>query len=447
MKSLTHLLCVAILAVSTAMACSSDSGSAPDGSTARLDGRVPGADGPGGPGADGGRPIDGAAKPDAKAGCVPACGPNQLCESGSCKDLPTQCPCPIESYCDLANNRCVAGCLSDDDCKTGRYCDGTKHCQDGCRVGTCGLNEVCSSSTRTCTCATGYHRCGGACVKEDVNSCGASCQVCPTDPQGKTTCQSGACKLACNAGHESCGGVCAACPTQNATAFTCQGTTCEASQCQANHHVCSGSCELEDASSCGASCDQCKDAVQGACSAGACYEVVDIGYYPKLTSCAERCAAMGKTCGDSCDVHYTRPNGTKYNYVTAGMYTQQGAYQPYGFFAACTDKPPTGINSYRCCCTEKLTGTPTPGCTKHTDCGASEFCWAAKGECYPTTDSRCPPGYTYKGSCSSGSQICTHGGLPTGTVFKFAADCPAGTTYRGGYYCSDLTKVCVPDQP
>jgi hypothetical protein len=418
--------------------CSDDATSAADGASVRYDG--------GSTRPDGAPPAgDQGSTPDAKTGCQPACKANQICENSQCKDLPKQCPCPIESYCDLATNTCVAGCLGDTDCKAGRYCDGAKKCKDGCRVGECGQNEICDAQKRVCTCALGYHRCSGSCVKEGPTSCGPSCEICATDPNGKTSCSASGCTLTCDSGFKSCGGSCAQCPTANATAFTCSAGSCEASACDSGHHVCSGACELEDTDSCGASCASCKDSLQGACTAGACYEVLDLGYLPKITSCAERCAAMGKTCSDSCDVHYTRPNGTKYNYIAAGMYTQKGAYQPYGFFKSCSEKPPSGINSYRCCCSEKLTGTPKPDCLTHADCGATEFCWSKNSVCYPTSDSSCPPGYTYKGSCSNGKQICVHGGLPTGTVFKFAVPCPAGTHQRGGYYCSGETKICVPN--
>lgn len=447
MRRLTRHLALgaALLAlISLQGACADDAGPAPDGAAARQDGGLT-HDGSTTT-KDGAPPAgDKGLEPDGTKGCQPPCKADQICDDGQCKDLPKTCPCPIESYCDLSTNTCVPGCLGDPDCKPGRYCDAAKRCQDGCRVGECGSNEVCDPSARVCTCAAGYHRCAGSCVKEGPTSCGPKCEVCPTDPNGKTSCTAGGCQLICDGGYESCGGACAKCPTQNATAFTCSGKSCEASACATDHHVCSGACELEGVDSCGPGCDTCADKTEGACVAGACYEVVEIGYFPKITSCAERCAAMGKTCGDSCDVHYTRPSGTKYNYIAAGMYTQKGAYQPYGFFKACTDKPPSGINSYRCCCTEKLTGTPKPGCLKHDDCGAAEFCWSKNNECYPTSNSSCPPGYTYKGSCSNGTQICVHSGLPTGTVYKFGAPCPSGTTERGGYYCSGLTKICVPN--
>jgi hypothetical protein len=37
--------------------------------------------------------------------------------------LPAHCPCPLNSYCDLATNSCEAGCLGDDHCAPGYRCD------------------------------------------------------------------------------------------------------------------------------------------------------------------------------------------------------------------------------------------------------------------------------------------------------------------------------------
>jgi hypothetical protein len=398
------------------------------------------------PGADATLPAQDRGRPDGPAQCLPACGPKQVCVEGKCTNLPNQCPCPLESYCDLAVNQCVPGCMTDEDCQTGRYCDDQRKCQNGCQVGKCGVNEECQLSTRTCECKAGHHRCAGVCVLEDVSSCGPTCQVCPTDPFGKASCAPSGCTLSCKSGYKMCQNKCAACPTDKVTSSACSGSSCVATQCASGYHLCTGTCILEDMKSCGSTCSACKDTTQGACSASACYGVVEIGYFPTSTTCAARCTALGKTCGEVCDIQYTRPDGTtKYHQVAGGHYTQQAAYQPWGFLK-CSDTPPGGApTSIRCCCTEQLTGTPKPGCTKHSDCGSSSFCWSAKQECYPTTSSACPPGYTYKGQCSNGTQFCAHSGLPSGTTFPFETACPAGTTQRGSFYCSGKTKVCVPD--
>jgi hypothetical protein len=57
----------------------------------------------------------------------------------------------------------------------------------------------------------------------------------------------------------------------------------------------------------------------------------------------------------------------------------------------------------------------------------------------------CPTGWTYLAQCSDGSEYCGNPDLPAGTTYVFATACPSGTTARGGYYCSDNTYCCVPD--
>ncbi len=61
----------------------------------------------------------------------------------------SSCPCPMGSYCDLATNRCVAGCGLDDDCEPGLVCE-DRACRDGCRSDAdCG-GDVCDPASRTC---------------------------------------------------------------------------------------------------------------------------------------------------------------------------------------------------------------------------------------------------------------------------------------------------------
>src|SRR5947209_3903975 len=42
------------------------------------------------------------------ASCT-GCTASQICDNGTCRDLPQTCPCPKQSYCDLAANTCRAG--------------------------------------------------------------------------------------------------------------------------------------------------------------------------------------------------------------------------------------------------------------------------------------------------------------------------------------------------
>ena len=94
---------------------------------------------------------------DGGTSCEPACTGNLVCNAGTCVDLPSTCPCPPESYCELSTNSCKAGCTSDDGCNKGRFCDtATRTCKAGCRADAdCPLsdtcqNHVCANSCGTC---------------------------------------------------------------------------------------------------------------------------------------------------------------------------------------------------------------------------------------------------------------------------------------------------------
>ena len=68
--------------------------------------------------------------------------------SGSTGGLPSACPCPVESYCELTTNTCKPGCTTNTECTPGRYCDTVaRTCKAGCQGDTeCnGADEVCES--------------------------------------------------------------------------------------------------------------------------------------------------------------------------------------------------------------------------------------------------------------------------------------------------------------
>jgi hypothetical protein len=123
--------------------------------------------------------------------------------------LPKSCPCPLDSYCDLATNTCVVGCKSHEHCNKGKYCDpATELCKVGCRT-----EADCSDDNNPCTDLTCQ---GGKCTQvpnsvacaDDGNSCtadvcsGGACTHPPANDGklcGKTLdcsdyrCQGGAC--------------------------------------------------------------------------------------------------------------------------------------------------------------------------------------------------------------------------------------------------------------
>lgn len=63
------------------------------------------------------------------------CGDHKVCMNGACVALPETCPCPKESYCNLAANTCEVGCTADGECADGRICDAqSRKCHTGCRT-------------------------------------------------------------------------------------------------------------------------------------------------------------------------------------------------------------------------------------------------------------------------------------------------------------------------
>jgi hypothetical protein len=177
--------------------------------------RDAGAGDPGNPG-DPGDPLDlGSARdaggrreaPDlAPVVCLPACGPNQVCNGGVCQTLPNSCPCPMGAYCDVASNTCRPGCLADGDCQAGTYCDTTRRsCAPGCRTADDCANQAdacighaCSNSCGTCDDRNACTQ--DSCVRNvcrhspvsDGSVCGSESNPCLADTCSAGKCVSGA---------------------------------------------------------------------------------------------------------------------------------------------------------------------------------------------------------------------------------------------------------------
>ena len=133
--------------------------------------------------------------------------------------LPSGCPCPKESYCNLGSNTCVAGCLDDDTCQTGRICDaGSRQCKNGCRMdsacakgkicddlscragcrrdGDCGVNELCEPGSLTCKAGcTSDAACGMGQICESLR-CKAGCRNDAGCAMG-SICESMKCRAGC----------------------------------------------------------------------------------------------------------------------------------------------------------------------------------------------------------------------------------------------------------
>lgn len=100
-----------------------------------------------GSGGTGDGPTTGAPTTDGTGGpsACDGCSAEQVCVADACVDVPTMCPCPLETYCDLASGTCVIGCTRDEECDEGRICDPVERaCMVGCREDTdCGAGEIC----------------------------------------------------------------------------------------------------------------------------------------------------------------------------------------------------------------------------------------------------------------------------------------------------------------
>lgn len=200
----------------------------------------------GGAGAPGGGAAGG------PVGCPP-CRPDQVCSSGTCQDVPATCPCPEESYCDLASNRCVAGCAADEHCSRGRYCDtGARTCRDGCRGDAeCPADQACLGHACTgcsSSCNDGDPCTSDVCVRAQCTNPpgndGASCRD-DGNPCTGDVCRAGRCEHPAASEQQPCpdrpcnmGSVC--------TAGECRGTAlADGTKCGSGmfEYCLAGSCE------------------------------------------------------------------------------------------------------------------------------------------------------------------------------------------------------------
>lgn len=181
-----------------------------------------------------------AAGSDLATNSCSGCGANQVCNNGTCQDLPRSCPCPKESYCELASQTCVIGCLADEGCAAGRYCDtASRRCLDGCRGDAeCGATKICTA-----------HAC--------VTGCRSSGQC----PNITDTCENDRCVNRCPNCDD----------TNNCTADSCErgrclhkadneGGACPGPACAMDPHCSAGKCvstPMDDGSSCGTEYQKC----------------------------------------------------------------------------------------------------------------------------------------------------------------------------------------------
>ncbi len=138
--------------------------------------------------------------------CATGCEQNGQCsgQANTCNATTHACvcsanSCPVNSFCG-ANGACATGCGSNNQC-------------------TAANENVCNTSSNTCQCNPGFHKCGTACVSDaSINTCGNSCTPCAAAPAHATAaCSSGACGFTCDAGYFKMGTGCFLKATVNAT--------------------------------------------------------------------------------------------------------------------------------------------------------------------------------------------------------------------------------------
>jgi hypothetical protein len=127
-----------------------------------------------------------------------ACGAEQVCVTGQCVDVPDQCPCPLETYCDLGLGKCVIGCTRDEECDEGRICDPIKReCAPGCREDAdCGGGQICEGLVCIAGCRTDA-TCGPMEIC-DAMSCRQGCNTDGECPAGQI-CDATVCRAGCTA--------------------------------------------------------------------------------------------------------------------------------------------------------------------------------------------------------------------------------------------------------
>jgi len=202
-----------------------------------------------------------------------ACGADEVCTAGRCEPLPSGCPCPIESYCDIARDTCVVGCTGDDRCDAGRICDpSSRTCRDGCRSDAdCGGGQICLEREQTC--APGCRAdtdCGAGAICDGL-TCRPGCRS-DADCAASEACVAQTCERGCRG------------PADCPASASCVDATC---QCPVGQTACGDECvdTSLDARHCGGCGFACGDS-GSVCRAGECL------CPPGLTSCDGACVDL-----------------------------------------------------------------------------------------------------------------------------------------------------------
>lgn len=131
------------------------------------------------------------------------CFGGEQCVDGTCVRAVVTDPSDAGSDADADVLR---DCRLDESVCGARVCNvSTGRCEACQRDLQCGEGGLCDMIAGECTCAPGYHACGGRCVRDDSpDSCGDRCTPCPGDDRADPVCVAGACALQCHEGYRAC---------------------------------------------------------------------------------------------------------------------------------------------------------------------------------------------------------------------------------------------------
>ncbi len=347
------------------------------------------------------------------------CTTGQVCVEGRCQDIPKSCPCPKESYCDLATSTCKAGCTDDSLCSTGRICEtDTRTCRAGCRMDDqCARGSICDATM----CRTGCRgdtqcsmgeicestKCRAGCRKD--TDCGMSGNICD---MATKTCRSG-CRKDTDCGM---GSICDT-GTLSCRAGCRKNTDCPSEKiCDATKNVCIAGCDGDAKCNSGRICEM-SACVDGCRTSATC----PVRQYCNTTTkkCTAGCNGDKTRCGEgeACvrlvDGNY-RCDAQCYGWECNG--TDWECYATY------SDGSGTDYRNARC----------RKKCTTDASCGMSERCTV-----FTTKPSN--PGW-YKvnycaSSCASAGCSSALDGYAMSGMCTCAMDGACKTSMGTGYVC------------
>jgi hypothetical protein len=355
------------------------------------------------------------------------CGANQVCSNGTCTDVPKMCPCPIETYCDLASSTCKVGCVEDAQCSTGRICDSTaRMCHEGCRKDAqCAAGKICELNACIPGCRMDDDCPSGQIC--DAMSCHAGCRK-DGDCPAKQICDKDSCRAGCRKDLD-CGASGVLCDPGSLTCRSgCHMTSeCQKEQvCDVAKLTCVAGCDGDARCNAGRICEM------GMCRAGC----------RMSSSCPldQYCDSTGtKTCVAGCaaqDASNCTPGKACTSFVN-GTYKCDvycSSVSPCAAQYDCFESCPGDWSSISCSSADTQAARCRQPCTTDTECGAGYVCtWFSRNRSViggSWAEKRCAKKCTTTGDyCPSGAK------LSSGQTGSCACDMPSGLCKLSGSAC------------